>query len=502
MDVATSLPPELWQLILSFMSSTDIKQLSLVHSALHTSGQPFLWQTVNLCTLRKSDRVKAQAILQNPALGACVKHLRLKPANYEQLARFTSGLGWYTKNPTNVWVCNSSSIKTWADVVKRIDWDHPTRGFWHFRVSRKTVEMAIKLASHLTNIRKITFQPVFYEELHPNPHLYSQVLRNIRPNQVRCLDLDFCSGSTLQLFGKVVRELQLTFELLDTLILRITVHSDVGLPWDFKSDIQAIADMGRTSLQSLDISWSVKPTFPSINHLFDGLGFFPRLNRFNLTWYTNRYFDQITGFLFRHHTTLSQVGFGNNLSDLVTLLLTNPRKLPHLSSIILMNRNMRWPFTFTVQPTLSLYANTLTTLVLQNRLFLGLTYQDFFELVSSLDIPGHGSCLRRLKIPICSLSPEVFDVMSNYLRSLQTLDITYVWLVGHKDEDGHVNQKALFWRNMRFRQYPDWGLQCIDANLSRTTWYKQNVPLLRLLFRRIPSIREFGPVDWSDVEIK
>ncbi|TFK64250.1 hypothetical protein BDN72DRAFT_925921 [Pluteus cervinus] len=480
---STSLPPELWDIILGLLSPTDIKQLTLVHSTLYARGRPFLWKTVNLCTLRKSDRVKARAIIQNPALGSYIKHLRLKPTNYEQRLQLTWGLGQYIENPTNIRtrICDSSSsIKTWADVAKLIDWKHPTRGFWNFRISRKTAELAVQVASYLTEVRKITFQPGFYEEaLLPDPRLYHQIFRNIRPNQVRCLDLDFCSGSAVQLFGKVVRELQLTFELLDTLILRITVHHDVVVPWDFKSDIQVIADMGRVSLQSLEISWSVKPTLPSssLGHLLDSLGFFPRLRRFNFTWYnSNRNIDQILiGFIQKHHTTLSHLGFGHNLNELFTLLLTltNSRQklhMPNLSSIGLMNRNTKWPLlTFTtVQPKFSFYANTLTTLIIEDqyRIYPGLTYQDVFELVSSLDsAPGHhrpggSSCLRRLKIPIRSLSPEVFDIMSNHLRSLLTLDITYMWLVGHKDEDSSVNQnsKALFWREMRFRQYPDWGV--------------------------------------------
>ncbi|TFK72076.1 hypothetical protein BDN72DRAFT_378308 [Pluteus cervinus] len=433
MDVATSLPPELWHIILSFLFSKDIQQLTLAHSALYACSRPFLWQAVNLCSMRKSDRVKARAILRTPALGMFVRHLRLKPANFEQPERFSPRLGWYTKNPTNVWVCDAS-IKTWYDVAKRIDWEQPTRPFWDFKVSRKTAEMAVKLAPFLTNVRKITFQPRFYEEIHPDPCLYCQILRNICPNQVRCLNLNFCSGSALQLFAKIIRELQITFQLLDSLALYITVYSDVSLPWDFKSDIKAVADVGRASLQSLDVSWSVNPTFPSMEHLLDGLGLFPNLSRFNLISYTRKDFGLVTGFLIKHHVTLSHIELGNNLNDLVTLLSGNSYKLLRLSSIKFINQNMRWPYILAVQPSLSFYANTLTTLVIQNTmgLYLGLTYEHLSELISSLNIPGHGSCLRRLRIPIAHLSPEVFDIMSNHLQGLQILDLAYRHLVGDK----------------------------------------------------------------------
>ncbi|TFK72077.1 hypothetical protein BDN72DRAFT_957552 [Pluteus cervinus] len=501
MDVVTSLPPEIWHHILSLLSIDDIKELALAHRIFYAYGRPFLWHTLNLCSLRKSDRIRTRTILQDPALGLYVQHLLLAPNNNEQLERYSPapGVEWYIQNPTNVWVC--PSVRTWLDVAKRVNWRKPRHSLLHFRISRKTVDVAAELAPLLTNVRKISFHPRFYEDLQPNPHPYCQVLRSICPNRVRCLDLNFCSASAFYLFAEIVRELQITFELLDTLILSIAVFYDVAFPWEFKRDIQTIADIGRPSLQSLSVCWGVGKETPKTEDLFDGLGFFPRLSSFHLTW--SRDPDYIAGFLLKHQATLSQIGFKNRLSSLLTFLPRIPR-LPHISSVNLVNVAITYPYIAVIKPEFSFCAHSITALSIRNthRNYHGFSYQDLFDLVSSLCIPEHGSCLRRLRIAVKYLSPEVFDILSNYLTRLQTLDITYWHLVGDIRESSNVSQQGLFWRNMRYRQYSDWRLRCLDASRFVYGNSIRNFPLLRLLSRRIPAVQELGPFDWTDIEIK
>ncbi|TFK72065.1 hypothetical protein BDN72DRAFT_836637, partial [Pluteus cervinus] len=444
----------------------------------------------------------------DPALDVYVQHLRLAPSKNEQLERYLptpqapdAEFDWYIENPTNVWVC-PLLVKTWLDVAKQANWRKPRRSLLHFKVSRKTVDVAAKLAPRLTNVRKISFHPRFYENFQPNPRPYCQVLKTISPNRVRCLDLNFCSASAFHLFAEIIRELQITFELLDTLIVRTTTYYGVTFPWELKRDTQTIADIGRLSLQSLSVCWGVETETPMTEDLFDGLGFFPRLSSFHLTWYTSRDFDCIAGFLLAHQATLSQIGFKNRLNYLLGFLPSIPR-LPHISSVNLVNGAMKYPYISVTEPRFSFCAHSITTLTIWNANlnYHGFIYEDLLEIISSLHIPGRGSCLRELRITVKYLSPEVFDTLSNYLGGLHTLDITYWHLVGDKRESNNVSQQGLFWRNMRYRQYSDWRLRCLNASRFRYGKYIRNYPLLRLLSRRIPSVQDFGPFDWTDMEI-
>ncbi|TFK61138.1 hypothetical protein BDN72DRAFT_965341 [Pluteus cervinus] len=459
MERATSLPQELWLLIFKLLSLEEVKQMILVHRVFHRYGQSFLWQTLTLCTLSERHYKKAQAIIRDPILAIHVKHLRLVPTNYDSE---TPNFRNPHKAPTNLWTCEG-----WRGALKPAMWKHPHRSFDHFRRSWTSQSTAIRVGPLLTEIRKLTVVTWSSEKVSPpvKPYLALREVLFPRLNQIRCLDLTLKSSKAISLFSTIFRGI--VFDRLEVLNLDLAVGQRHP-HWDdeFEETIRAIADTGRSSLQSLAVSMSLLTPFAVSDlrypSLFSGLGCFPCLRHFQFTHcrvngWVFRDSDVLAQFLHNHRSSLSKVGIyipfpNTNLPFLEQTQSGGASKLKLVS--IQIAGPLQRPFIPTgLQP----YSDTLTTLVLDTTppspwsSPRGFGYQEIQELVLSLHSPSRGVLLRRLQIPIVNLSPEIFDLMSTYLENLHTLGLTYHILVGNENDSEAENEVL--------RCFPRWDLE-------------------------------------------
>ncbi|TFK61139.1 hypothetical protein BDN72DRAFT_904370 [Pluteus cervinus] len=507
MDAVTSLPPELWLLIFQLLPIDDIKRMMLVHSVFHGYSQPFLWQTLTLCTLSKRHISKAEAIIRSDPIRALhVKHLRLIPSNYESE---TPNVGDPDTTPTNLWVCQG-----WRHALENTTQLFPS--FDHLRISWASQRTAGQVAPLLNEIQKLTVVTWFFEDVTPPIKPYLALWKALFPglSQLRVLDLTFKSSTAISLFSAVFRGA--LFHRLETINLDLIVgprHPE----WDnrFEETIRAIVDMGRSSLRSLTVATSSALTWGyefSYASLFSAFGVLPHLLHFDFSYLGDGWEVRdngfITQFLDNHRSTLSRVGLFIPAPNHLPLLEPTYEFHPgdtlkgKLVSLHLVS-NIGDPFTPTgLRP----YAETLTTLVLEtmwNNPSCGFCYPEVLKLISSLDVPSHGVLLRKLQIPIVNLSPEIFDLVSSNLDNLDTLGLAYHFLVG--DKDCRDEDEPAFRGEMGHRSFRDWGLQHVYARRLKMKLpgdEERDSQLSQFIASRIPSVRRVGPIDWSDVAIR
>ncbi|TFK61297.1 hypothetical protein BDN72DRAFT_849810 [Pluteus cervinus] len=513
-DIATSLPAEIWLLIFDQLFLLDILQLRLVHRVFHGYSQQRIWEDLTLCTLEANHYARCKAILRDPSLGPLVRNLFLTPFNNHRRADAR----------TNLWICDPP-IENWSGLFRSLQWKRPLRSLKWFRLSRKGIDVGASVTSHLTNIRRLSLSFSFPEDFHPSPEPYRRILSNLPTTSLQFLDLRFTSATALQIFGEALHHAPPIFENLQTLFidLRIRWYWETSRNYgerDFQTDIQAISNTGRNSLRSLRICIGKLRVISSLHPLFNGLGVFPNLDHFSFSFLGDYEHNRITEFLRQHHPHLKSLDLQNLIHRALAIVdpddAQDNRPMPELQTLSFFNRHHgmipSWPL---ARLRLRPYANSLTTLVISNWWFHprsrnsfneppvkhGFEFDDVKELLLSLRRPNQGALLRRLKIHLLELSPELFDLMSNYLDNLQILDISYHDLVAQKGDAREG--KANFWRKMSARCYSNWGLKAISLNRATSQLYSNyapNPPVMRLLARRIPSVREIGPLHWSEAD--
>ncbi|TFK63712.1 hypothetical protein BDN72DRAFT_902198, partial [Pluteus cervinus] len=151
-------------------------------------------------------------------------------------------------------------------------------------------------------------------------------------------------------------------------------------------------------------------------------------------------------------------------------------------------------------PNIARFGDTLTTLVLDlSPSSRGWLDKELHDLFISLRKASHEVLLRRFMTRVERLSPEIFDLMWNHLENLETLDLGYTRLIGAEGLDN--NDEDLFKHNLHgTRPYASWGLRrlhlrCVGSSLPSAL-------LMEFVASRIPSVKEFGPFDWSDICLK
>ncbi|TFK67192.1 hypothetical protein BDN72DRAFT_111501 [Pluteus cervinus] len=496
----TSVPPEVWDHIIGMLTFQELTQLTLAHRVFLAYVRPIIWQQLSLCTLDPRPNARARAIIREPKLALHVRHLRLRPG-------FSIN---YRRTPTNLWVCKPS-IRTWIDVFEGIKWKSPVKSWSDFFRSRQSIATALQIAPLLTNISRVTITASFSNDYQPNQNPYYELWTGLKASRIRCLEVRFGSHNSLRVFSSVLRTSSIGLEQLEALSLQLTLWGS-SAPQEFQKNIQILADVGRGSLRSLLVN--LNTPHPIQSALINGLGFFPNLIHFSGTFYSDFPHACVTEFLLKHRPTLVCLSLdGNQIHRMLPIILcdskhTSVNSAPlRLTCIRLWSsdRGMTERIRSSNQLTMSAHADTLTTLSIGTRLnprlvYHGFTYNEVEEIILSLHKPGRGVLLRRLKLPLEYLSPEIINLMSSYLNNLDTLGIAYYRLVSQEDKT--AGARVLKTADIDKLKCSTWSLRRVEINkvVRRLSDIKfvRDLASLRFLSSCIPNL-QVGPIDWTDV---
>ncbi|TFK63701.1 hypothetical protein BDN72DRAFT_847333 [Pluteus cervinus] len=474
-DLATTLPPELWLHIFDCLPRRDVLQLSMVHRTLYAYVRPRLWQKL---TGTKNDQIKA--LLRELAICSYITDVAIKatiPASRER------------------------SILRWRPAL----------------ISDRSTNAALKVLSRLKNIQTLSVSAWSSEEACPALTLYRGLWDHILADQLRCLHLKLGSSKILRTFSSSLRGSSITFKNLDTLILQLCACP--GGNAKYHGDLKTITDTCRCSVRSV----AVRLMFESVDPYSDidptqaplkSLGTFPHLRHFDFATNATRTVGGYTEFLTRHQSTLTCLQTTTPMEGLLPLIVFNAgRSFKPSWNIKTLNmtyevREMsisRWnPIPMT---NFTWYARSLTTLILvitpaSTFPHRGLEHNEVKEIITHLDQPPNGVLLERLRLTVSRVSPQLIDLIASYLGKLHTLDLQYFILVQNKDALPNDDDESGFFDEMKLRHYPNWNLQSIDMNTRYgPNLWRQSMPSMLLLASCIPAIRRYGPFDWSDAEV-
>ncbi|TFK63700.1 hypothetical protein BDN72DRAFT_847331 [Pluteus cervinus] len=497
MDVlAASLPPELWMRIFDFLSPEDIQVLLLVHRVFRPFCAAQVWRTIKLCTLERKDFEKAQAIIRDPNLGQMVNHLVLNPAE------------WFDYTFTQMDL-QSLEVPMWAVALKSFDLAHPIHSIHSIRrfgQSRRIMAIANKVLPLLTNLQEITLPISTFLRQKPSADPYYALLARLRAPNVRLLFLQVHTFANFRIFCKAIGNPMIVFESLEQLILSVDVSRGRDDYAELADDVRAVANCGRNSLLGLGLLFDFRSA-SLLAKFASGLGFFPKLAHLHLTSSTPFFqqqraiFQQHLGsFIAKHHNTLRRLRMPAICLDHLVLdqMFADSRSL-ELTGLNIPFRYILSPDGPAHMPDFRRYSGTLTTLMLSSPTGCrsrGLTFGEVVAIITSLSRPSHGILLRRLMLKVVHLSPDLFDFFASHLENLHTLEVEYGSLLG--DEESMTILKLPFRTQMRRRRYPTWRLRSIyiyPTDVSESG-------IMQLLAECIPSVRERGPIDWSDVRLE
>ncbi|TFK61950.1 hypothetical protein BDN72DRAFT_413816 [Pluteus cervinus] len=507
MDVATTLPAEMWSRIFDLLSLEDIRKMRQVHSVFETYSRMFIWESLVLCSLGSKRMKQAEAIVCNPSLGQHVKELHLQPSIPKM------GQTDPTRRPPmdlratiSLWFADPP-IRTWSGVLSRIEWKHPIRSYRHISKSRKASSVASAVVPHLTQLRILCISTLLGRGARPSPEPYHELWSNIHTNNLTTIFFSLSPLAALQIFSGAVRSSQVTFPCLETLHLHVSSYREDKFDLDkFEEDIRVIADTGRDSLKALRLSHV--PSYdlrPPASRLFSGIGFFPNLAHFDFFAYFCDDETPVTRFITHHHSSLRRLnieGCVHQIFPRLHVLEINSFPSMRLTCLgfkyeVLHDHGLAWaPMG---EPSLRSYADSLTTLRITPSFMDAFTFQHADRLVSSLYKSPGGALLQRLKIPISSLCPEVFDLLSNALENLHALAIMYNRLVAFVGST--ANEPNLFWQSMRARTYPNWNVRQFSLEIIGT-YGEPSREEKEILTLAIPSITMFEPSSWWDLDIR
>ncbi|TFK63705.1 hypothetical protein BDN72DRAFT_963744, partial [Pluteus cervinus] len=496
MPVFPSPPGEIWLQILAQLSMDDIRTMAQVNRTFRSYSRAFIWQTLTLCTVDNNRQEKIQRILRDPDLTPYVKHLRFFHSQFS---------GRY-----NLWF-STTPVQTKLGMLKQVAWAHPITSFRRLYLSQRSIDLAVAIVPRLTNIRRLSISVAYFLPTLPNLDPYRKLWSSLHLDRLRCLDLKFFSRISMQLVSEAIRDSSIVFTSLKVMILDFAVYNMIPT-LGLEEDIRRIASLGRMTIRSLSIS--SKNASEELAGLFAALDFFPKLlhlyfsSNGNRSSYTS---PDVTlrNFITKHKSTLVHL----SLKDAVNTLFPSvqalaegkdPESCPTLESIQLVcQRGLLLPTWSVGNPVLTPYSSTLTTLIVdrpwsgQSDLLygcFGFEYEEILTLIQSLYKSPNGCTLRRLKVPIRFISPQLFDALAMYLEQLDTLDVLYGRVVGHRNSSTRESQASFapsdieFFRGMRLRGYPNWRLRALNM---RTEADKETpndtVTLLRFLAQKIPS---------------
>ncbi|TFK61948.1 hypothetical protein BDN72DRAFT_903656 [Pluteus cervinus] len=451
MDLATTLPAELWLYICDFLPRKDILKLSTVHPILRAYAHPHTWKILTLETAHGASNEQMTVLLGEPALRSYVTQIVIKATT-----------------PRRAGV-----------------WEQPFLHLRHALLSYQSTSAILEVVPNLENNHIVT--------------------------KLRCLHLELGSRETLEIFSSSLRDSAVVFEHINALIL----HLYVGQGTEFMENVRTIADACRTSIQALRLIFgSFNTQSNSVAAVLSSLGAFPHLGHFDFTTDTDSGARVYQEFVMKHRSTLMCLQTTTRNPCLLPLSLYSadpsvdpPRNIKALNFAHEVPGTPYWWMWSGLSglENLARYAGALTTLILEiipgsTGIRRGLDFQEVTEIVTQLDQKPHGVLLERLKLTVSHLRPQLIDLMASYLGKLHILDLTYMILVNKAGQNTNEVGRSFvssYLHSPEVNCPQDWKLQSVDLNSGRG---RQNMDLMRLAASRIPSIRAYGPFDWSDAD--
>ncbi|TFK75500.1 hypothetical protein BDN72DRAFT_441364 [Pluteus cervinus] len=525
-DFGNILPTEIWIHIFSYLSAYEIKHLESVHRVCYGLSQARKWRTLQLgyfdeMGVPPNDMV--EGCLEDPVLAGHVRHLLIQEWSRSHWRRSITSRGrlsLWTKTHIKLPVKRSQHI--WKSKDALVDGDlevisHLTHGLKEMTINLSGPPDGQPYLQKPSRHREIFYEQLFtllaHGSLTPNPTTQRTTFR------FRSLTLKVQSHH-LPLIANWFNLGLGIFDELEQLSLYIDLstkddpHSLLPQPNNqtVERDTRIILGHLRKSIRHLLICDASAYQMPGF---VGALGHFPKLTSLDLAC-SFTYLGHIN-FLMRHRETLEHFCLQSiSMADAIKII-SNPPDLgstsspfPRLSTLALSFQDLtnfdttqHIPFRNKFLRRLSTFSNTLTTLVLDMPFHM-LVYEDVRVLAKSLCRSGGGALLKRLKIVIAELSPEMIDLFSECLNQLAVLDMTFDILLGSKNRAAYST--PVFWEVMDTRCYLKWtSLRCVDVAWRNSPagrlGQSPNAPrrLIQLLGWKIPSICEFGPIDWSDV---
>ncbi|TFK73320.1 hypothetical protein BDN72DRAFT_835110 [Pluteus cervinus] len=504
MDTATSLPLELWTRIFEFLEPEDINSIRLVHRTLAAYGQRITWCTLSLCSIQNRHNAKVLEVLREPALASCVEHLVLLPSDWHPKLEVGSSKRWV------------HDVTTSLTGLKRFRWRRPLQSWRHLVLSRQgSIRTAVRLVPHFTSIKKLTIVCGFGSERIPHPQLYSRLFQGIQADRLRALNLQLASSLARTVFSEAFKAAQISFPQLRTLILNLGERGDDA---PFKEDFQGLINSTRSSLHTLGLKYGTAWTLETADALLMTLGYFPQLSRIHFEFkgetYNQHDFPGFQKFLGQHNRTLTCICIEPapliHLTSILPLAIDQddnpgaPRHLGNLRSIYF-ECDIEGLSLKPQLEALGQFVDTLTTLIITGTSYSrGFHFSEVQTLVRALYKPPPHGVLRNLKLTVQWLKPDLFDLLARHLENLYSLELEYFRIVSNNRLDTVVDDEISFFEAMRTRRYEHWNLRRVDVYRFHPphSILDKSGSLLLLLSDLIPSLREFGMIDLSDIKLE
>ncbi|TFK65519.1 hypothetical protein BDN72DRAFT_962435 [Pluteus cervinus] len=494
-DLATTLPAELWLHIFELLTIRDIQGMMMVHRVFYNYSCPFMWRSLVLYSRESKHQTQVRAIMRNLTFGQHVMELHLRPI---LRVRELNGKPFSPLNPLPSVRVSNRLIRT--PQVPDVPY------------SQAALSTALAVLPHLTRLRTLWVSTWLSSGDHPSPEPYRILWSNLPTNNLTSVAFTFSSWAPLKLISEAICDSQVSFPCLETLDLHSFVEPHENCDSEpFERSIRVIADAGRNSLKSLRLALFPHDNRPPPSRLFSGIGLFPNLVHFDFTAFHCKDDILVTAFLGGHHSTLKKLnirGFAHQLFPCLHLAETKASRSMKLTSLGFQYQTERRfsPWSFGGEPSLRAYADSLTTLSFSPAWILpdfqcAFKHEDLCKVVSSLYRPS-GALLQRLRIPVEYLCPEFFDLLSHHLVNLHTLDIAHRKLVTHVGSMHEAPHE--FWQEMKKRTYPNWKVErfsLVDALYWIPCWPVLGDEQKQIMKHAIPSIKAFGDCEWQDLEV-
>ncbi|TFK67779.1 hypothetical protein BDN72DRAFT_898685 [Pluteus cervinus] len=421
-------------------------------------------------------------------LGQHVKMLKVLPSDYESTGQGHSrDTNLRIDAPTSIWLADPP-IRRLFDLRK---WKHPIRAIRHFTYSKRTLSTALAVLPHLIQLRVLVLAIWPRDVVNPNP----------KPVPGPLVEAPYTPPHRSYS--------QTTFPGLETFYLGTSLQPN-EYNWDpeeLEDAIRVIASTGRETVKFISLCDNNHPLLP-LSVLLSGLGFFPKLVQLDFDCYRCDYDEPIkaplTRFLECHRSSLERLHVDAYIRLFPRLPATrsDAPQSPKLTSLGLEYhvKPLMWSIG---QPSLRSYANTLTTLVITSRFSsydapFAFSHRDLNTLVSSLYISPGGALLQRLQVPVMYLSPQIFDMLSNRLENLNTLNLPHHALVSNLGSE--IKETAAFWQEMTNRTYSNWKIRRFYLS-SPGDRYGLSPEEEEIMTRVIPSIESYSAGSWLDLRI-
>ncbi|TFK72828.1 hypothetical protein BDN72DRAFT_835704 [Pluteus cervinus] len=493
-DHISSLPVELWGLILGYISDLQLRELVYLHPVFCHFARAIIWKKVKLCSLEEQQRDRVLQLLRYPTLTSFVREIEIvRPHQHHLGQRDRSHWGL--------------EMDRMYHEISRTSWLEPAKLVQQVLLGpRKIIHLSTALLKEVQGINHIVINflchtsvcPCYQEDYEP----LLSAIGTLNPT-IRFLKLSL-QLRDLPLFAKCMPAAAPGLQDLRTCVLYVLAPGK-GTISDTKyiNSLSSFLEPVRKSLCSLAI---IVPVFPPglslIPHL-ESLSF-PNLTRLHLSipsrMWSHRHASNLQTLLSHSKRLRVLVLTYISMGDFPSLWSsdTSPTRLPPLESLHI--EVMDTTGSYSAQLATALlrpFENSLTTLSLLGR---SLTYDEVRVLLHDLSRNRDKPILRKLRLAVSRLTPQLMDLFANRLESLQYLDLSYDETFS--SNDAIIRDEREFLNIMSNKRYYRWRLKQIYAHkpsISTNGWVRADPASVPVVLRRcVPRAQLTGAVDWSE----